>query len=70
MYGARIFIVHLWIDDGSAAPFRAAVQCAGSDESGWFTEPAALVRYLEARAAVDAAAMTDVDGQDYSRKTR
>jgi hypothetical protein len=69
MHSARVFIVHVWIDDGSAAPFRAAVQCADTDESGWFTEAAALVRWFEARAAADAGATTDAGMQKQSRTT-
>jgi hypothetical protein len=50
---AKVFIVHLWTgDDAAPCGFRASVRCAGSDESAWVTDLAALVRYFDQQAAL------------------
>jgi len=47
---ASVFIVHLWPANGPDEPFRATVQRAGTDESAWFTQADALVRFLMQQA--------------------
>lgn len=46
MQEALVFIVRLWAIEPQAT-FRAAVLRAGSDESAWFTQPAALANFFE-----------------------
>ncbi|MCC7040322.1 MAG: hypothetical protein IT516_08430 [Burkholderiales bacterium] len=47
MQHREVFIVRVWTGDAASRGFRAAVQRAGTDESAWFTDSAALARYLE-----------------------
>ncbi|MBK9115892.1 MAG: hypothetical protein IPM22_09665 [Betaproteobacteria bacterium] len=54
-----VFIVHVWTDELASCAFRASAQRAGTDESAWFTNSGALVRYL---ATCGCAAMEDTDG--------
>lgn len=70
MHAAEVFIVHLWRPVGARRGFRATVQRAGSDESQWFTQPQAMVRFLEQQASAAADADDQPDALEQPRSDR
>jgi hypothetical protein len=70
MHAAEVFIVHLWPADGVRRDFRATVQRAGSDESQWFTQPEAMVRFLEQQASAPVNPDDNPSASEQPRKQR